>query len=302
MGVACSGKRGVTGVRGDATNREGCGVRIRPVHQQLQSQSSSIPYLSQLLSCPLSVSFPHLQFKIPSLDSIDKSIADTVQVGQQQIALEQQQQQQQQSQQQQAYDFMLSSGLCAPTDEGVNYTQVIKPTCEAAAFHEWNPAPLTYHNPHHFQLFFPPQVLYPEPAAPVPVPSPADWSNPYLQHQLQQHALIQQSHQQQQHDSHDMKFLLDSESRPDVIQRLSHVSHPWSTGSQHAALGVVNGLGIGGSSEGQSLGQSSAVNGELSQQEEALLASQLSDDAEPTSSDDLEGFAKQFKQKRIKLG
>ena len=98
--------------------------------------------------------------------------------------------------------------------------KVIKPTCEAAAFHEWNPAPLTYHNPHHFQLFFPPQVLYPEvislvwltfpwsclqPTAPVPVPSPADWSNPYLQHQLQQHALIQQSHQQQQHDSHDMK-------------------------------------------------------------------------------------------------
>ena len=64
----------------------------------------------------------------------------------------------------------------------------------------------------------------------------------------------------------------------------------------------MNGLGIGGSSEGQSLGQSSTVNGELSQQEEALLASQLSDDAEPTSSDDLEGFAKQFKQKRIKLG
>ena len=44
-----------------------------------------------------------------------------------------------------------------------------------------------------------------QPTAPVPVPSPADWSNPYLQHQLQQHALIQQSHQQQQHDGHDMK-------------------------------------------------------------------------------------------------
>ena len=105
-----------------------CPCAVRPVHQQLQSQSSiqhPISPPSRLSYFPVALCLshsPHLQFKIPSLDSIDKSIADTVQVGQQQIALEQQQQQSQQ--QQQAYDFMLSSGLCAPTDEGVNYTQV----------------------------------------------------------------------------------------------------------------------------------------------------------------------------------
>ncbi|VDD97845.1 unnamed protein product [Enterobius vermicularis] len=149
---------------------------------------------------------------------------------------------------------MLSSAFTAPED--ANYTQVIKPTCEA--FQEigerWIPGPQQVQYPPQatpFQLLFPPQ--------------PADWSyhhHAHIQQQLQQTAVMAPQPPQV-----DIKA---ETERPDVIQRLSAAPSSWPY--------------------------------PFAQDDIALSSSQLPDDSDPTCSEDLEAFAKTFKQRRIKLG
>uniref|UniRef100_A0A0N5AUI7 POU domain protein n=1 Tax=Syphacia muris TaxID=451379 RepID=A0A0N5AUI7_9BILA len=178
---------------------------------------------------------------------------------------------------------MLSSAFTAPED--TNYTQVIKPTCEA--FQEigerWIPAPQQVQYPPQatpFQLLFPPQ--------------PPDWSSyhhhhhVHLQQQLQQQQTAVMAPQQpqppppppppqppqpqpqQQSQPPPPVDIKPETERPDVIQRLSAAPSSWPYA--------------------------------FAQDDIALSSSQLPDDSDPTCSEDLEAFAKTFKQRRIKLG
>lgn len=186
---------------------------------------------------------------------------------------------------------MLSSAFTAPGDDGSNnntnnnntsnnhYTQVIKPTCEA--FQElgerWHTAaasgpptatatamPYPSHNPAAapFQLLFPP-------------PQP-DWNSyhhhhAHLQHLQHQQAAIMQVPPQVSTSSVQQIELKQEPERPDVIQRISAAapsSWPYA----------------------------------FAQDDLTLTNSQLPDETDSTCSEDLEAFAKTFKQRRIKLG
>uniref|UniRef100_A0A0N4WQU2 POU domain protein n=1 Tax=Haemonchus placei TaxID=6290 RepID=A0A0N4WQU2_HAEPC len=143
---------------------------------------------------------------------------------------------------------------------------LIKPTCEA--FQEWNPAaaaPVQYPQAQQFPFLFP----------------QSEWSYP-THLQLQQPTMLQQHEMKVANaptNSRTPQFLVAVRSRtlpkrlqlqvdterPEVIQRLPH---PWPYPFPN----------------------------------EDAAHSQLSDDSEPGCPDDLEAFAKQFKQRRIKLG
>lgn len=171
-----------------------------------------------------------------------------------------------------------TSNSNSATSCATNYTQVIKPTCEA--FQElgerWPPAM--------------PQAAMPYPphssAAPFqllfPAPQP-DWSG-YHQHH---HHHIQQQLQQQQH------------------QQLSLMSLPQTTPSQLTTSGVME---MKQEPERPDVIQRLSAAAPSSwpyafaQDDLALASSQLPDETDSTCSEDLEAFAKTFKQRRIKLG
>ncbi|VDK41781.1 unnamed protein product [Anisakis simplex] len=148
---------------------------------------------------------------------------------------------------------MLSSAFSAP--EEANYTQVIKPTCEAFQDlgERWPTASQPVQYPQSsapFQLLFPPQP---------------EWSyhhHAHIQQQLQQTAVMAPP-------PAPIEMKAEPE-RPDVIQRLSAAPSSWPY--------------------------------TFSQEDIALSSTQLPDDSDSTCSEDLEAFAKTFKQRRIKLG
>ncbi|CAI2319876.1 unnamed protein product [Caenorhabditis sp. 36 PRJEB53466] len=167
------------------------------------------------------------------------------------------------------------------TMEAANYAQVIKPTCEA--FQDWTHTPMYHHQ--HLQFMLPHH----------------DWTYsqlaPALPHTLTTTTTIatqstvippppqatvvaatvaqQQQQQQQQQQNGGVKSEIE---RPEIIQRLPWAPYPFSCDDVGSTVGGGGGPG----------GQPSL--------------SDISDDSEQTCPDDLEGFAKQFKQRRIKLG
>ncbi|CAI5438914.1 unnamed protein product [Caenorhabditis angaria] len=131
------------------------------------------------------------------------------------------------------------------------------------AFQEWTPAPM-YHQ-QHLQFVLPPH----------------DWTYPHLQPTLNSNPnpiqnLAQQPNNDQKVGCSSLidysRKLEESEiERPEIIQR---IAHPWTYPFS--------------CEENQAPSQPSL--------------SEMSDDGDQTCADDLEGFAKQFKQRRIKLG
>ncbi|GMS98801.1 hypothetical protein PENTCL1PPCAC_20976, partial [Pristionchus entomophagus] len=158
--------------------------------------------------------------------------------------------------------------------------QVIKPTCDATSFNDWT-TPISYAPSH--QTF--PFLFNPQP----------DWSygtTPHQLHQLTagglQPPLILQPHPQ----SNELKQLESLDSRPDIIQRLpSSANFAAATASNHAAATSWFHYPSPFIQPPQQQPAASAA--------EAAAAAAA---AANTNSDDLENFAKQFKQRRIKLG
>ncbi|MFH4976061.1 hypothetical protein AB6A40_002770 [Gnathostoma spinigerum] len=177
---------------------------------------------------------------------------------------------------------MLSSAFSVPDE--VNYTQVIKPTYEAA-FHDigerWpttsttptvvptpvgSTVPVQYPSAQApFQFLFPPQAT-------------TDWSSTYHHHHAHLQQQLQQTHNAAATATSTVMApppplqleMKHETERPDVIQRLSAAPSSWPYSFAPDDL--------------------------------ALSSSQLSDGSDSTCSEDLEAFAKTFKQRRIKLG
>ncbi|TKR93367.1 hypothetical protein L596_007839 [Steinernema carpocapsae] len=186
-----------------------------------------------------------------------------------------------------------SGGIYPMSDVNVssaNYSQVIKPTCEAAAATSAFLDPWSTH-PH--QAAYPGQP--PTAAAPpnhfpfiFQAQNAADWA--YNPHHAQMHHFHQAHlHHATVSDESAAALGLTATSvasselkiepeRPDVIQRLSAVApNGWPS-------------------------YPSAFNPGSASGDDGVGSSHLGDDGDSTCSEDLEAFAKTFKQRRIKLG
>uniref|UniRef100_A0A8R1DXV3 POU-specific domain-containing protein n=2 Tax=Caenorhabditis japonica TaxID=281687 RepID=A0A8R1DXV3_CAEJA len=163
--------------------------------------------------------------------------------------------------------------------------QVIKPTCEA--FQEWTPAPL-YHHPPHLQFMLPHHdwTYSHLPALPHTLTTTVTQSTTVVaaaaaaQHQHQQQQQSQLAQLAQQQNTSTPPLIKPEIERPDIIQRLMPPWPPYQFTCEENGAGGAGG-GVGG-------GQQSL--------------SDISDDSEQCVPEDLESFAKQFKQRRIKLG
>ncbi|GMR51821.1 hypothetical protein PMAYCL1PPCAC_22016, partial [Pristionchus mayeri] len=216
---------------------------------------------------------------------------------------------------------MLSSGGGgAVNDDLQSYAQVIKPTCEAASFNDWT-TPISYAPSHQgFPFLFTPQP---------------DWtaygSTHHQLHQLTAGGLPQPVILQPHLQSNELKQL-ESLDRPDVIQRLPAFSSataaadaaaaatafmPWphyptfiptQQPQQQQQQPAVGAAVSAAASAGMSQSMEKFDPSQLQQQQQHKFedvkfdVAGLPDGDENTNSDDLENFAKQFKQRRIKLG
>lgn len=159
--------------------------------------------------------------------------------------------------------------------EAANYAQVIKPTCEA--FQDWPHTPMLYQQPQlHFML---PQHdwAYPHLAQSLPPPHHLTPSTAAVAAATiaSQSSIINQTSVVTSTPSCQIKQEVE---RPEIIQRLMP---PWPPAYQFSCDDSGSVSGAGGPHQ---------------------PLSDISDDSEQTCPDDLEGFAKQFKQRRIKLG
>uniref|UniRef100_A0A1I7UXV2 POU domain protein n=1 Tax=Caenorhabditis tropicalis TaxID=1561998 RepID=A0A1I7UXV2_9PELO len=159
--------------------------------------------------------------------------------------------------------------------EAANYAQVIKPTCEA--FQDWT-NPMMYHQPN-IQFMFPHHHdwAYSHLAPTFPPQNPLTTASTAAAavSTLSQNTVIPQTSVVTSTPSCQVKQEIE---RPEIIQRLMPPP-PWT---QQYQFGCDDNVGGAGGNQ-QPL-------------------SDISDDSEQTCPDDLEGFAKQFKQRRIKLG
>ncbi|KAK0425355.1 hypothetical protein QR680_009157 [Steinernema hermaphroditum] len=172
-------------------------------------------------------------------------------------------------------------------NSAANYRQVIKPTCDAAAtsafLEQGWPAP-----PHHTAYPGQPPSAAGHHQFPFLFPAQHEWAAYNPHHQMH----FPQAHLQQASVSDEAAALglaassvaselkLEPE-RPDVIQRLSAVApHGWPSYPSAFVSGCASGA------------DDSSVGG----------STHLGDDTDSTCSEDLEAFAKTFKQRRIKLG
>ncbi|EGT32759.1 hypothetical protein CAEBREN_17987 [Caenorhabditis brenneri] len=158
--------------------------------------------------------------------------------------------------------------------EAANYAQVIKPTCEA--FQDWT-NPMMYHQ-QNIQFMFPPHHdwAYSHLAPTLPPQNPLTASSATaaaVSSLASQSTIIPQTSVVTSTPPMQVKQEIE---RPEIIQRL--MPPPWP----QYQFGCDDNVGGAGGNQ-QPL-------------------SDISDDSEQTCPDDLEGFAKQFKQRRIKLG
>ncbi|GMT26709.1 hypothetical protein PFISCL1PPCAC_18006, partial [Pristionchus fissidentatus] len=171
---------------------------------------------------------------------------------------------------------MLSSG--AP-DDLQTYAQVIKPTCDASSFNDWT-TPISYAPSHQgFPFLFNPQPDW----------STAYGTTPHQLHQLTagglQPPMILHPHLQ----SNDLKQL-ETLERPDVIQRLP------------SAFATATTANFAHWTHYPTFIPQPQLTQQQQQQAAAPAAAATASLQQNTNSDDLENFAKQFKQRRIKLG
>ncbi|VDO59677.1 unnamed protein product, partial [Onchocerca flexuosa] len=197
-----------------------------------------------------------------------------------------------------------------------NYTQVIKPTCEA--FQElserWPPSQPPLPPP---SLSLPPTVTMPQsvlqPYQPhatpfqllFPPPQP-DWTtyHEHHQHHIQQQ-LLQQHHSQQQQQQHQQQQQQQQQQQHQHHQQLSLMSIPQVIPSHLGNTGIME---MKQEPERPDVIQRLSAAAPSSwpyafaQEDLPLSSSQLADETDSTCSEDLEAFAKTFKQRRIKLG
>lgn len=200
-----------------------------------------------------------------------------------------------------------SSGTIINTS---NYTQVIKPTCEA--FQElterWPPQqPPQPLPPHSLSLSSTAtmsqsvlQPYQPHCATTAPFhllfpPAQPDWStyHEHHQHHIQQHLLQQQQQQQQHHQQQQFSIM---SSIPQVLPS-SHLanSNLMEMKPEPERPDVIQRLSTAAAS-------SWPYTSSFGQDDLPISSSQLTDETDSTCSEDLEAFAKTFKQRRIKLG
>ncbi|CAB3408392.1 unnamed protein product [Caenorhabditis bovis] len=173
---------------------------------------------------------------------------------------------------------MLANSLAGNNSiDAPNYAQVIKPTCEA--FQDWHPAGAPMYPPQHLQFVIPHHDwTYPQ-LQPTAVAATAAAAAAIHQQQQQQQAATTSSSTTTSSLAQSQQIKQELE-RPEIIQRISHPwTYPFSCEENTAPT----------PQQAPSTAHGAAM-------------SDMSDDGDQTGHDDLEGFAKQFKQRRIKLG